>query len=87
MCGYLSPKIHTKFPDCVLQSVDEVIPMSQVIEVIHRYEIPDFPPTELLEEDGEPLETNAEDATQRAETAEAELARLKEELVRIKRKT
>ena len=32
--------------------------MSQVIEVIQRYEIPDLPQIELPEEDGEPLETN-----------------------------
>lgn len=32
--------------------------MSQVIEVIERYVVPDLPNIELPEEDGEPLETN-----------------------------
>ncbi|HRQ41692.1 MAG TPA: Uma2 family endonuclease [Chloroflexota bacterium] len=32
--------------------------MSQFIEVLERYEIPDLPPTDLPEEDGEPLESN-----------------------------
>jgi Uma2 family endonuclease len=32
--------------------------MSQIIEVIERYEIPDFPDIELPEEDGVPLESN-----------------------------
>jgi Uma2 family endonuclease len=32
--------------------------MSQIIEVVERYEIPDFPDIELPEEDGVPLESN-----------------------------
>ncbi|MBI3361621.1 MAG: Uma2 family endonuclease [Chloroflexi bacterium] len=32
--------------------------MSQVIEVIQRYEIPDLPPTDLPYDDGEPMESN-----------------------------
>ncbi|MCB0062291.1 MAG: hypothetical protein KDE19_09255 [Caldilineaceae bacterium] len=32
--------------------------MSQIIEVIERYEIPDVPTIELRTEDGVPLESN-----------------------------
>jgi hypothetical protein len=54
--------------------------MSQVIEVVERYILPDLPDSsQLPEEDGVPLETNANKAEAELEQLRAELARLRGE--------
>lgn len=54
--------------------------MSQVIEVVERYILPDLPDSsQLPEEERVPLETNANKAEAELEQLRAELARLRGE--------